>query len=262
MSGLRCEGISASYNGTVVLDGVDLTVAPGEWVAVIGPNGAGKTTLLRVVAGMSATRGRVTVDDEETAGMPRRESARLVAVVPQAPVIPEAMPVAEYVLLGRTPFISYWGSESAHDVAMVLEIMEQVDLAPLAERPMGALSGGERQRAVLARALAQDARVLLLDEPTAALDLGHQQKVLDHVDALRHDRGIAVLSALHDLTLAAQYPDRLVLIDRGRVVAAGTPEEVLTSERLSHFYDATVSVLRDASGAIVVAPRRHRISDQ
>ena len=142
-------------------------------------------------------------------------------MVPQTPTIPEGMTVREYVLLGRTPYISYWGSESADDVAKVTTILGRLDLDQLDHRPMQALSGGERQRAVLARALAQEAGLLLLDEPTAALDLGHQQQVLDHVDELRRSSGIGVLSALHDLTLAAHYADRLVLIDNGLVAASG-----------------------------------------
>jgi iron complex transport system ATP-binding protein len=177
-------------------------------------------------------------------------------MVPQHPVIPEGMAVFDYALLGRTPHIPAWGFERPSDEQRVIELLERLDLAELAERPLDRLSGGELQRAILARALAQDAAVLLLDEPTASLDLGHQQQVLDLVDELRREQGLAVLSALHDLTLAAQYADRLVLLRDGAVVAQGRSEEVITLDALKAHYGASVSVLRDEDGGIVVAPRR------
>ena len=260
MSGIVCISIEAGYNGTTVLEGVDLTVAPGEWVAMIGPNGAGKTTLLRVVAGAhrGPAGGRVLLDGVDVASLKQRDRALRVAVVPQSPLVPGGMTVLDYVLLGRNPYIPYFGSESTRDIAIAVDLLETLDLAGFAAREMGTLSGGEQQRVVLARALAQEAGALLLDEPTASLDLGHGQQVLEHVDALRAERKIAVLSAVHDLTLAAQYADRLVLLDRGRVVAEGTPDDVLTVDRLTRHYGASVSVLRDETGHPVVAPRRRR----
>ena len=258
MSDLRCGSIVAGYNGTPVLKGVDLVVGAGEWVALIGPNGAGKSTLIGVIGQTVAGTGTVTVADRSVSEMSSRERSRTVAVVPQEPVIPGGMTVLDYVLLGRTPFISYWGAESAHDVQVASEIMERVDLAGFEDRHLGALSGGERQRAVLARALAQEAGVLLLDEPTASLDLGHQQQVLDHVDQLRSEHGIAVVSAVHDLTLAAQYADRLALLDQGRITSEGVPASVLTVENLTKHYGASVSILQDEDGRLVVAPRRGR----
>jgi iron complex transport system ATP-binding protein len=236
---------------------VNLQVEPGEWVAIIGPNGSGKTTLLRIVAGMAPRSGGVKIDGEFVRSLSQRQRARRMAVVPQTPVIPAAMPLIDYVLMGRTPYISYWGAESASDLEAARQMLAKVDLEHLELRPLGSLSGGERQRAVLARALAQASPVLLMDEPTTGLDLGHQQRVLDYVDALRHDRGLTVLSALHDLTLAAQYPDRVVLLDAGRVVASGRPADVLTPERLARHYGANVAVLHDEAGGIVVAPQRN-----
>ena len=256
MSDLHCRGIVAGYNGTTVLDGVDVTVAGGEWVAVIGPNGSGKTTLLRVVAGMHRSGGEVRLDGDQVESLSKRARASRVAVVPQTPVVPGGMTVLDYVLLGRNPHIPYWGTESPADIAVVRDLLEAVDLAGFGARAMSTLSGGERQRAVLARALAQEAGILLLDEPTAALDLGHSQQVLEYVDELRRGRGIAVLSAVHDLTLAAQYADRLVLLDRGRVAAEGTPRDVLTVEGITHYYGASVSIITDEDGNPVVAPRR------
>ncbi len=248
--------MTAGYNGTTVLEDIDIDVGFGEWVALIGPNGSGKTTLLRVVAGMHAAAGETRIGEFEVGSLSKRERALRVAVVPQSPVVPGGMTVLDYVLLGRNPHISYWGTESHHDVAVVLELLVQLDLQGFETRWMETLSGGERQRAVLARALAQEASVLLLDEPTAALDLGHQQQVLEHVDSLRKDRDIAVLSAVHDLTLAAQYADRLVLLAEGRVAVEGRPDEVLTVDRLTRYYGASVSIIRDEDGNPVVAPRR------
>jgi iron complex transport system ATP-binding protein len=256
MSRVVCLGVSAGYNGHTVLRGLDLDVAAGEWVGLIGPNGAGKTTLLRVVAGTHPSAGEIEVDNERVDALSQRARARLIAVVPQTPVVPGGMSVLDYVLLGRNPFISYWGTESAGDVAAVRDLLSQLDLTGFESRPMATLSGGERQRAVVARALAQEAGLLLLDEPTAALDLGHRQHVLDHVDQLRRHHGIAVLSAVHDLTLAAQYADRLVLMDEGEIVASGKPLEVLTADLLTRHYRAAVSVLHDDWGNPVIAPRR------
>ncbi len=256
MSGVACRSLTASYNGHAVLDSVDLEVRPGEWVAVIGPNGAGKSTLLRCLAGTLEARGEVTLDGRPITGLARRDVARLVAVVPQSPIIPEGVTVFDYVLLGRTPHIGYWSSEGAGDIARAEEILARLDLAELADRHMSGLSGGERQLAVLGRALAQDAGVLLLDEPTTALDLGHQVQVLEQVDKLRRSESIAVVSAIHDLTLAGQYADRLIMLDKGRVVADGLAAEVLTTERLERHYGASVSVLHGEDGSLVVVPRR------
>ncbi len=152
-----------------------------------------------------------------------RERARLVASVPQRPVLPATMTVADYVLLGRTPHISYLGSEGASDLAATREALTALDLNEHLERPLSTISGGEQQRAILARAISQNAPLLLLDEPTTALDIGHQQSVLGMVDVLRRERGLTIVSSLHDLTLAAQYCDRLLLLDRGTVAATGQP---------------------------------------
>lgn len=258
MGGLACREVVAGYNGKPVVRGVDLVVHPGEWVALIGPNGAGKSTLLRAVVGTVGSSGEILVGGSPTADLSRRAAAQAVAMVPQHPVIPEGMAVFDYALLGRTPYIPPWGFERPSDEQRVVELLERLDLIELADRPLDRLSGGELQRAILARALAQDATVLLLDEPTASLDLGHQQQVLDLVDELRRERGLAVLSALHDLTLAAQYADRLVLLRDGAVAAHGSSDEVITHDTLSSHYGASVSVLRDEDGGLVIAPRRKR----
>ncbi len=255
MSGIVFAGVSAGYRGTDVLRGVDLEVGAGEWVAVIGPNGSGKSTLLKAGAGLVASAGRIRLGAVDLAELRRRELARLVAFVPQAPVIPEGTTVFDYVMLGRTPHIGYWRTETHEDVVVAREETSRLDLLDLADRPIAELSGGERQRAVLARALAQRPEVLLLDEPTTGLDLGHQQQFLSSVDGLRRRLGVAVVSALHDLTLAAQYADRLVLLAGGRVMAAGTAAEVLTQERIERAYQADVTVFVE-EGRPVIVPRR------
>ncbi len=249
---------------TVTVDGRDLVaverlgVEPGEWVGLIGPNGAGKTTLLRAIQGTMPHRGVVRFDGRARTEIPRGELARLVASVPQRPVVPTHMRVADYVLLGRTPYIPYLGVERSSDLEAARTAMWELDVLGLAERRLGTLSGGELQRVVLARALAQEAPVLLLDEPTSSLDVGHTQQVMGLIDELRRMRNLTLLSALHDLTLAAQFCDRLVLVADGRVVADGPARTVLTEGAIARHYGATVRILDDGDGRVVVIPVRAR----
>jgi iron complex transport system ATP-binding protein len=252
---IELDSVSVRFGRREVVQRVTAEVARGEWVALLGPNGAGKTTLLRAIAGLVPAIGSIVVGGTPVARLGRREVARRVALVPQIPSLPPALTVTEYVTLGRTPYISYLATESRRDLEAVERALERLELVELAGRLLGSLSGGERQRAVLARALAQDAPVLLLDEPTSALDIGHQQQALELLDTLRADAGLTLVAAMHDLTLAAQYADRVLLMDGGRVVADGDPEAVLSEERLSLHYAASVRVLRDGDG-IAIVPRR------
>ena len=246
MTALALERVTVELGGRVVVDGVSLSVERGEWVTLIGPNGAGKTTLLRSVAGLIGHRGEIRLDGDPIRRLRRRDVARRVAVVPQSPLLPGGMTVHEYVLLGRTPYVSYMGSESRHDVAAAEAAVARLDLAELADRELGTLSGGERQRAVLARAIAQQAPLLLLDEPTSALDAGRQQEAMELIDTLRLDAGLTVVGAMHDLTLAGQYASRLILLSSGRVVAHGAAGEVLTEPLIAEHYGARVRVLEGA----------------
>jgi len=255
---IALDAVSVRYDGIPALVGVTEAVAEGEWLALIGPNGAGKTTLLRCVAGLVDHEGSIRIGGRTAEELGRRRLAQLVAYVPQQPELPGDMSVAEYVLLGRTPHITYLGTEGAGDRAAAAGVMERLDLTPLAARLITTLSGGEVQRLVLARALAQDSPVLLLDEPTSALDLGRRVEVLELVDALRRERGLTVLSAMHDLTLAGQFADRVALLERGLVAAAGTPAEVLREEVLASRFGHGVTVMRAPDGDIVVVPRRDR----
>ncbi len=254
--GLELAQVGVNLLGNRVVDQVDLTVGHGHWVSLIGPNGAGKTTLLRAIAGAVDHDGSITLDERPLGTLTERQRARTVAVVPQHPERPEGMRVVDYVLLGRSPYIHYLGVEGRTDLDVVRAQLERLELIELADRPVTTLSGGEFQRAVLARALGQQAPVLLLDEPTSSLDLGHAQQVLELVDALRRERGLTVISALHDLTIAGQYSDELVLLVDGRVAARGKAEQVITSELISTHYGANVEVI-DGPDGLVLVPRRH-----
>jgi len=255
VSAVTLSGLSVTIDGHEILRPTDLTVESGEWVTVIGPNGAGKSTLLRAVGGLVRYAGAMTLFDRPAAGLKRRDRARLLATVPQTPAVPPGMAVLDYVLLGRTPYIPPLGRESPADLAAVEAVLARLDLAGFAGRRLESLSGGERQRVFLARALAQGATLLLLDEPTTALDIGHQQDVLELVDQLRRDRGLTVLSTMHDLSIAGEYADRMVLLAQGRVVATGPPRAVLTEALLGEHYRARVRVLDGAQGPLVVPIR-------
>ena len=252
---VRARRLSVELGGSRVLDGIDLDVGVGEWVSVVGPNGAGKSTLLRVIAGLASAEGVLELFGRPARGLRRRERARQVALVPQSPVVPPGVSVADYVLLGRTPHIPGLGVEGPGDLAAVHDALARLDLLELAGRVMTTLSGGERQRVLIARALAQQAPVVLLDEPTTALDVGHQQQVLELVDVLRRAHGLTVVSTMHDLTLAGQFAERLVLLDAGRVVARGRPAEVLTEANLARHYGARVRIVSDGGRPVVLPVR-------
>jgi iron complex transport system ATP-binding protein len=256
MSSVDLESVSVTLDGTPILHGVSASLAAGEWVTLIGPNGAGKSTLLRAIAGIAPYGGSIRIGGDSADILGRREVARRLALVPQSPVLPAEMTVSSYVLLGRTPYVGYFGSEGRSDFEAVERALVRLDLLALSERRLGSLSGGERQRAVLARAFAQEASVLLLDEPTSALDVGRQQQALELVDALRREEGLAVLCAMHDLTLAGEYADRLLLMDGGRLVASGGAREVLTEPLIAEHYGARVRVVADDSLGVAVIPAR------
>ncbi len=257
MTILELCDLAVSYRKRRAVEPFTETVQPGEWVGLIGPNGAGKSSLLRAVAGLVEHTGSVALDGRRFDDLSDRERAQVVAYVPQEPLIPDDMTVSDYVLLGRTPYIGYWSTESKEDRDVVDRMLTLLRLEGFAERLLGSMSGGERQRAVLARALAQEAPVLLLDEPTSALDIGHQQQALELVTELRTSRRLTVISALHDLTLAGTYTDRLVMLHEGRRVASGPAHEVLTADRLGEVYRVCVTVDVDPEdGTVIVVPRR------
>ena len=240
---ITADGVEVALGGRRIVGGAGFSVAPGGWLGVIGPNGAGKSTLLRAVAGLLAYRGSVRIGEQEVSRLPARARARAIAFAPQEPLVPAEMTALAYVLLGRTPHLGYLGRESARDVGIAEAALADLGMDGFAARPLGKMSGGERRRVVLARALAQQAPVLLLDEPTTALDLGHQQQLMETVDRLRTERGLTVVTTLHDLGLAAQYADALLLLAGGRVAAAGSPREVLTERLIAEHFAARVSVV-------------------
>ncbi|HUF97531.1 MAG TPA: ABC transporter ATP-binding protein [Ilumatobacter sp.] len=259
MSSIDFRDVSVRYGKRVAVHGFTASVRSGEWFGLIGPNGAGKSSLLQAVVGVISSAGEIDVDGSPLALRARSRRAALVAYVPQDPTMPADMTGFEYVLLGRAPYVGYFGTESRRDRAMVRDVLARLDLSDFADRHLGHLSGGERQRLVIARALATEAPILLLDEPTSALDIGHQQQALDLVARLRHDHGLTVISAMHDLTLAGMYADRLALMHEGVVVAEGTPETVLSADILAEFYGVRVTVHREPDGTIVVIPRRNSL---
>lgn len=261
MTVLSATSLSVSYDGVEVVRSVDLRVEPSAWVALIGPNGAGKSTLLKACAGLVPCSGSVEVMGSSIEGLHRRELAQQIAFVPQRPSIPLAMSVFDYVLMGRTPYIPYFGAESRRDLDVTREVITTLELTHLTGRTLGSLSGGEAQRVVLGRALAQEAPILFLDEPTSALDIGHQQQVLELVDVLRAERGLTVVSAMHDLTQAGQFADSLVLMDKGVAVVSGAAADVLTESAIREHYGASVRVMSDESGSVVIVPIRSRVQE-
>jgi iron complex transport system ATP-binding protein len=250
--------VTVRAGDALLVDSVAFSVEKGEWVSVLGPNGAGKTTLLRALAGLARYSGRILLGGRQPNGISRREAGRIVALVPQHPLVPTEMTVAEYVLLGRTPHLPYLAQEGARDEAVACDALARLELVGFARRRLGSLSGGELQRALIARALAQQAPVLLLDEPTASLDLGHQQDVLELVDRLRRESALTVVATMHDLTLAAQYGDRTILLDRGRVVGEGRPAEVLDEQTVLSLYGTFVKLVVDDGELIGIVPLRRR----
>jgi len=241
---LKIENLTVSYGPRRVLQAVTLDVASGETLALIGPNGAGKSTLVRAASGVIPVEsGRVRTNGDDLLALPAAQRARRLAVVPQAVTLPPAFTVWETVLLGRNPYLNFLGQLSAHDEQVARAALAKVDALDLAERRVGELSGGEQQRVLLARALAQATPILLMDEPTAHLDLHYQVGLLETVRSLAHADGLAVLVALHDLNLAARYADRLALLVGGEIKAVGSPRQVLTAESISAAYHLPVEVV-------------------
>ncbi len=241
---LQAESLQVSYGDRLVLKDISFQVAAGTILGVIGPNGAGKTTLVRALSGVvPLSGGHVLVQGSEIAAMSPVERARKVAVVPQARSLPAAFTGWQLVLLGRTPHLNWLGHVSDQDEQRVRQALERAQALDLAERRVGELSGGEQQRLLLARALAQELPVLLLDEPTTHLDMQHQISLLDNVRELARDEKLAVVVALHDLNLVSRYADRVALLVEGNLLALGTVEEVLQPELLGPVYQIPLQLL-------------------
>jgi iron complex transport system ATP-binding protein len=259
MSAIKIRDVSVRIMHAEIVTGVSLDVSSGEWLALIGPNGAGKTTLLRTIAGLSPFHGEVLLDGHDVSRMSAKQRARTVALVPQRPVLPPPMTVFEYVLLGRTPYIRYFDTEQASDLVVARAALDRLDIREFAGRQLGSLSGGEQQRVVLARAIAQQAPILLLDEGTSALDIGSQQQVLELVEELRLTDGFTVVSAMHDLTLAGQFAHTLALMSGGRLITTGDAARVLNAELIREHYGAEVRVTQDGDDIVVSPVRAARV---
>lgn len=253
---LGARGLSAGYPGRRVIEDLDLQIAPGRMTMIIGANACGKSTLLGVLARLMApTGGTVELDGVDVAGVSRRSFARTVGLLPQHPSAPDGITVAELVSRGRHPHRGVFQRWGAADSAIVDAAMERTGVSELAGRPVGDLSGGQRQRVWIAMALAQDPRILLLDEPTTFLDLSHQLEVLDLLRELNRTQGTTIVVVLHELNLAARYADDLVVMSGGRIVAHGAPADVLTADVVAEAFSLDALVIPDPlTGTPLVIP--------
>ena len=230
------------YNGLVLQD-VSLSLASGSMTSLIGPNGSGKTTLVKILCGLlKPKRGHVSLAGRDVLRLSRRDVARQIALVPQELNVPFDFTVYEMVMLGRTPYVRHLRGVAPHDVEVVQRMLQLTDTDRLSRRPYSELSGGEQQRVIIAMALAQEPRILLLDEPVVHLDVSHQIEILELIRRLNRETGLTVLATMHDLNLASLYFDRLVMLNEGRVVASGTPGEVLREDIIRRVFRAEVRI--------------------
>ncbi|AKU18345.1 ABC transporter ATP-binding protein [Luteipulveratus mongoliensis] len=255
-SRLRAESITVAYDDRAVVHDLTLQIPDGKVTSIIGPNGCGKSTLLRALARLlPTTSGQVLLDDEPIGDQPTREVARRLSLLPQTPVAPEGLLVRDLVARGRHPHQKWFRQWSPDDEATVDEALDWTSVRDLKDRPLESLSGGQRQRAWIAMTLAQHTDLALLDEPTTYLDLAHQVDVLNLVTRLNQERGRTVAMVLHDLNLAARYSDLIVVMQDGRIVAQGPPEDVLTVELLHRVFGLAAVVLPDpSSGSPIIVP--------
>ena len=267
MSNLSIEHVSFSYpNNRLVLHDINMSIEAGEAVGLIGPNGSGKTTLLKLASGvLHPTIGKVLLENLNLNWLSRNKIAQRVAVVPQQFHVPFAFTVGEIVMLGRTPFIKLMSGEKEQDQQIVQHTMELTGIIDIEKRVFNELSGGERQKAILALAMAQQPRLLLLDEPTTHLDINHQIELLHLVKNLNHEQGVTVVAAMHDLNLAALYFDRLILLKNGSVFADGSPPDLLTKNIIEEVYSTTVQVTQHPTAKtpyVIILPKKNTASLQ
>jgi iron complex transport system ATP-binding protein len=257
MSWVEVDHLRVKAGAATLLTDVTLSIEAGTWCTIIGPNGAGKTTLVEAVAGLRrVASGSVQIAGQPISELNERERARLVSLVPQHPQVPAGMTVRDYVALGRVAFHGVLRAPNAGDKRVVDTVLERLSLADFAQRDVVTLSGGERQRMVLARALTQSTMVIVLDEPTTGLDLRHQMEILELLKTEVAECGLTVIATLHDLTLAGQFADRLVLLDQGVVVLDGVARAGVRSRELSEHYGMNLRVI-DVDGSDVIVPVRH-----
>ncbi len=262
---IEVQNACLGYSREEILTDVTFQVMPGEMVGLIGPNGSGKSTIIRALTRIiSPYRGRILLDGRDIAGIPRQELARLVGVVPQMPLLPSAFTAFEVVLMGRNPHLGLFQYEGPKEMAIAWQAMQRTMTHSLARRMVGELSGGEIQCLLIARVLAQETKAILLDEPTANLDIGRQVEILGLMKSTCLENNVAILAALHDLNLAAQYCDRLVLVNNGRIHAQGKPSEVITAQNIKAVYGADGCVYtHPANGlpAVLLSAANRRTAD-
>jgi iron complex transport system ATP-binding protein len=253
---LQAVELKLGYGDRIIVDGLDLGIEAGTVTTIIGPNGCGKSTLLRALGRLlKPSGGEVLLDGKRIDRMPTKEVARILGVLPQAPTAPEGLTVADLVARGRHPHQTWYRQWSSDDESAVREALSMTGLLDLGDRPLDELSGGQRQRAWISMALAQGTDLLLLDEPTTFLDLAHQIEVLELVRRLHGELGRTVVMVLHDLNFAARYADRLIAMRDGKVIASGTPAEVLTEGLLAEVFDLDAKVIEDpVAGTPLVIP--------
>lgn len=251
---LKASALTFEVDGKRMIDNVSLCVLPGEILGIIGANGAGKTTLLRMLSAITKPKsGSIMIDSRSVSDMPVREIAQNVALVPQIPGFTYGFTCLEVVMMGRYPFMGRLQVESETDKKIVQEAMRTTDTWQFADRLVTTLSGGERQRVFLARALAQQPKVMLLDEPTANLDINHQIKMFEIVKSLTAS-GMSAIAAIHDISLAARYCNRLLILSRGSMLAVGAPDVVLTTENISKGFGVAAGVYKDPiTGSLAIA---------
>ena len=253
---LTIKNVDCYYGSTKVLESVSFRVEDGDFVGIIGPNGSGKTTLLKCVSGILKPKvGTVLIDDFNLELLGRCELAKRMAVVPQESYVGFNFKVLDVVLMGRNPYLEGFRSESEHDFKVAYEAMRLTGILHLADRPITEVSGGEKQRVIIARALAQEPEILLLDEPTLHLDLNHQIEIMSLLKELCRKKGLTILAVFHDFNLASKYCDSLILLSRGKIVSLGSCEEVLTSENIEKVFGVRVAVKHNPiTGSLYVIP--------
>jgi iron complex transport system ATP-binding protein len=254
---LEMENIVLAYGAKEVVHNMTFKAEPGEMVGLVGPNGSGKSTIIKALCHVLLPKsGRVLINGHDIANLSRRDMAKTISVVPQTPVLPSAFTAFEIVLMGRNPHLGMFQYESSRDLAIAWQAMERCGVQQFAERRISELSGGEIQSVVIARALAQETEGILLDEPTANLDIGRQIEVLDLLKEECHRRHLTIIAAIHDLNLAAHYCEKLVLIKNGGLYAFGSPREVITTENICNVYGAGSYVhTHPLSGLPAVLPK-------
>ncbi|KIL36253.1 ABC transporter ATP-binding protein [Gordoniibacillus kamchatkensis] len=241
---MRTEGAAKRFGSGVALQGISFTARRGECLGILGPNGSGKSTLLRIVSGVETpSAGTVEIEGRPIAAYGRKELARKLAVLQQDALPPVGFTVREVVEMGRYPYQSWLGDDEPGAAELVDAIMERLGLQPIADRAVDKLSGGEKQRVALAKVMAQQPQLLLLDEPTTFLDIGHQVQMMDYIKSWQREAGLTVVAVLHDINLAAQYCDRLLVLRQGKAVAEGTPEQLVRSELIADVYGTEPIVL-------------------